>query len=79
MTRSGDKNGNGAAHRRWLQRPMVIPIALALAIALPAVSIAWTASALVERVGNHERRITTLEGDIKERLDQVLQLLTVGE
>ena len=58
---------------------MVIPIALALALALPAVSIAWTASALVERVDSHETRITTLEKDIKERLDLLLQLLTVGE
>ena len=79
MTRSGDTNGNGAAHRRWLQRPMVIPIALALAIGLPAISIAWTGGALVERVDNHESRITTLEQNIEKRLDQLLQLLTVGE
>ena len=74
MTRSGDKNGNGAAHRRWLQRPMVIPIALALAIGLPAISIAWTGGALVERVGNNERRIDTIEKNIEKRLDQLLQL-----
>jgi predicted PurR-regulated permease PerM len=86
MTRLGDKNGDGAAQRHLLRRPIVIPLTIVLTIAMMTAGIAYGGGKLADqviqngnRIADNTARMERIEKRIEKRLDQLVEMLKWGE
>mgnify|MGYP003138043692 FL=1 len=59
--RHTDANGNGAGHRRLMQRPFVIPLATALAAMGAALTVGISWGQVTDDVGDNTARIERVE------------------
>ena len=79
MTRNGDKNGDSAAQRRWHQRPLVIPMTVAITFGTLLVTAAVAYTRVDDRSIENAQRIERIEMRIEKRLDQIFEILWGSE
>ena len=80
--RNGDANADGIAARRFLNKPLVIPIALAITITGAAIGISYgygqvtrDVQATAARIDRVEQRIVKELDEINGRLDELIRFL----
>ena len=69
--RHTDTNGNGASHRRLMQRPFVIPLATALAAVGTAMAVGVSWGQVVDDIGDNTARIERVEQRVVAELKAI--------
>jgi hypothetical protein len=69
--RHTDTNGNGAGHRRLMQRPFVIPLATALAAMGAALTIGVSWGQVTDDIGDNTARIERVEQRVVAELKAI--------